>query len=343
MSEIYPDQHILFISILTPVSRSNMDSATDRMRQAIIRQIRHQMAQQPQHNNPRRMPSIWDEVPLTEADAPLLFHPQPSHVTEFEHACRGNSLAAVQSIVTAHSRTPAFLHRGLPLAIRAGRVDIASYLLAAGAPMTRGTPSDVLLAPTAQQIPLFEVLSQHGWTPNTPGYYGHVLLPEVVTNLPLLRWFLSHGADPNRGPQRPYDSPYERFGESVKNSGCALELAAARGSPEAVRLLLDAGAVMDNGYPLHAAARAVLRGSASQPMSRESDIGRIPVMEFLVERGADVNQRMETRYVEPRYALLLAAMAGAVERARWLIEHGADPGVEKGWHVDDDMRLRRTL
>ncbi|KAL5359770.1 ankyrin repeat-containing domain protein [Aspergillus floccosus] len=317
-----------------------MDSLDNRTRQVIIR---HHMAQQRQRNNPHRMASIWDEIPLTDADAHLLFHPQLPHVTAFEHACRGNSLAAVQAIVTTHTCTPAFLHRGLPLAIKAGRVDIASYLLASGAPMTRGTPSDVLFAPTAQQIPLFEVLRQHGWTPNTPGYYGNVLLPAAVTNLPLLRWFLSHGADPNRGPQRPYDSPYERFGESVRNSGCALESAAARGSREAVQLLLDAGADIHNGYPLHAAARSVPPGSPSQcPIERELDIGRIPVMELLVERGADVNQRMETPYVEPRYALLLAAMVGAVERARWLIQHGADPGVEKGWHVDADMRLRRT-
>ena len=48
-------------------------------------------------------------------------------------------------------------------------------------------------------------------------------------------------------------------------------------------------------------------------------------MALLVERGADINQAEKSRHMVPRYAIVHAVMAGAVERMRWLLEHGADP------------------
>ncbi|KAI9683536.1 MAG: hypothetical protein M1822_006076 [Bathelium mastoideum] len=152
----------------------------------------------------------------------------------------------------------------------------------------RATPSNILIsAPQDKQIPLFELLSEHGWTPNTPGFYGDVLLPQVVKNPLLLKWFLDHGANPNLGAQR--DSR-DRLGPSDAKSCAALEAAAAHAD-----------------------------------LSTEFDRARIPVMEELVKRGADVNQKLESRYMEPRWAVKLAVMAGAVERVGWLLERGADP------------------
>lgn len=58
--------------------------------------------------------------------------------------------------------------------------------------------------------------------------------------------------------------------------------------------------------------------------SKEFDQSRIPVMALLVERGADVNQAAKSRHMVPTYAIVYAVMAGAVERARWLLDHGAD-------------------
>ena len=64
--------------------------------------------------------------------------------------------------------------------------------------------------------------------------------------------------------------------------------------------------------------------------SKEFDTSRIPVMALLVERGADVNKEHKSRRMVPKYAILLAVMAGAVERVRWLLEHGADPELKSG-------------
>lgn len=274
---------------------------------------------------------LYDELPIVEPDDFGYIGPKPGYFLDFESACKNGQFSTVQVVISAQTRTPAFLHAGLVLALRAGNVEIANYLLTAGAALIRNTPESILSAPADRQISLFELLIKKGWTPNTPGYYGEVLLPRVVTNIPLLRWFLDHGANPNLGRQRYYQ---ERYGESETDSGSALTAAAARADTKAVRMLLDAGAKIGNGAPLHYAAGACPNGENPYYErvipSKEFDISKIPVMELLVERGADVNQAEVTRYLVPRYAIVHAVMAGAVERVRWLLEHGANPDLKGG-------------
>lgn len=56
-------------------------------------------------------------------------------------------------------------------------------------------------------------------------------------------------------------------------------------------------------------------------------------MALLVEEGADVNELDKDEHnVVPRLPVQLAAMAGAVERVRWLLEHGADPESRAGFY-----------
>lgn len=85
-------------------------------------------------------------------------------------------------------------------------------------------------------------------------------------------------------------------------------------------MLLDAGAKISYGVPLHFAAGACppdTNPHASRVVpSKEFDTDRIPIMGLLVQRGADVNQPKESRYMMPRYAIMHAVMAGAVERIR---------------------------
>lgn len=162
--------------------------------------------------------------------------------------------------------------------------------------------------------------------------YGAVLLPSIMNNHTLLEWFLAHGADPNLGQQQQH-----RFGDSITNSCSALEKAVYRGDVEAVRMLLDAGAVIHNGFPLHAAAGAHPPDwnprNGYQTLSKDFDRSMIPVMALLVERGADVNQYQGPKRGNqvPNYAIVEAVMAGAAERVRWLLENGADPTVRGSW------------
>lgn len=277
------------------------------------------------------------EGPPTEQTTDAGFPEEtPEYVVAFENACQRGPISTIQSIISAEARSPAFLHHGLNVALGAGNTEVVRYLLSAGAPIVRRTPACIFTAPPDRQIPLFEIFTQHGWSPNTPGDYGAVLLPKTVTSLPLLRWFLVHGANPNLGAQQASNDPAS--GPNF-HSCAALEAAAAHGSVEAVRMILDAGAEIRYGTPLHYAAGAVPPGTrpSGGPQNimrdaenKEFDMSRIPVMDLLVERGADVNQLGESRLVA-HHPIMYAALAGAVERVRWLLEQGADPEARGAW------------
>ena len=115
----------------------------------------------------------------------------------------------------------------------------------------------------------------------------------------------------------------------------ALERAASIGDVEAVRMLLDAGAKISHGVPLHYAAGARLHDEGKYArgatQSQELDEGRIPVMALLVERGADVNMRWESRHLVVRYPISYAVNVGAFKRVRWLLERGANPELRGQW------------
>ncbi|KAH7178092.1 ankyrin repeat-containing domain protein [Fusarium sp. MPI-SDFR-AT-0072] len=250
---------------------------------------------------------------------------------QFSRACREGDMSTVESIVTSPSRTPAFLHEGLFNALGSGKVDVARYLLDSGAPITRVTPSWALAAPKGQQKPLFELFLQHGWSVNTPGFYGAVLLPPVIRagNDALLDWFLENGADPNLGKQQ---DNRDRFGEPETNSCEALETAAVMSTVETVQKLLNAGAKIDNGAPLYYAAGACPPGSNPHAglvtPSKEFDESRISVIALLVKNGARVNDKLISRHMTAQYPIVNAVMAGAIERVKWLLSQGADPDMK---------------
>ena len=280
---------------------------------------------------PGQMGSKYDDCPIDIEDVDIITDRDDMDLASLESACRDGLLINVEAIVSNRNppRTRFFLHRGLVVALAAGHTDITHFFLSVGAPILRETPIAVLSAPVDKQIPLFQLLLDRGWKVNTPGSYGAVLLPRLTENLTLLQWFLDNDADPNLGEQRNARDPN---GGSDRNSCAALESAASDGNVDAVHLLLRAGAEIRYGFPLYFAAGALPPGSNSFDArgvpNAEFDRSRIPVMATLVEHGADVNQARITRYMLPRHPIMMAVRAGAVERVRWLLEHGADPEVE---------------
>jgi hypothetical protein len=98
---------------------------------------------------------------------------------------------------------------------------------------------------------------------------------------------------------------------------------------EIVRMILDAGVKIQNGVRLHFAAGA--RTSGTNPHygrwvpSRAFDTSRNSIMVLLVEHGADMNRKEESRHMIVQYAIVRAVMARVVEWFRWLLEHGANP------------------
>ncbi|OBS28288.1 hypothetical protein FPOA_02229 [Fusarium poae] len=280
-----------------------------------------------------QMGSPFNDIPVQEPeDNNILYHRNLSpEATSFFFACKTADMSTVESIVTSQARTPVFLNHGLIIALESGNVDIARYLLQSGAPISRETPKVVLKAPADQQMALFETLTEHGWTVNTPGFYGEVLLPTLIhrNNETLIDWFLAQGADPTLGIQEDY---HERLGGPDTSSCLALQLAAAHGSADLVQKLLNAGAKITKGAPLYYAAGALPQGANPHvgrvTPTKEFDISRIPVMKLLVENGAGVNDKLETRHMVALYPIVNAVCAGAVERVKWLLDQGADPDLK---------------
>ncbi|KAM0554002.1 hypothetical protein ACHAPJ_007077 [Fusarium lateritium] len=292
------------------------------------------------------MGTSHDDVPITGPnDLAYLNGPAGSH-PEFESfvtACEEGDLSTVESIVTSQPRTPVFLHQGLLKALHSGKVDVARHLLESKAPITRITPTHILRS-TDQRIPLFELLTEHGWTVNTPGFYGAVLLPSVIHTKDdaLIDWFLSHGADPSLGTQR---DNRDRFGGPDTDSCEALEIAATEYNAETVQKLLNAGAKIGNGT-LYFAAGVCPQGSNPHAglvtPSREFDEARIPAMALLVENGADVNGKYDSRHMTAQYPIVNAVMAGAVERVKWLLSQGADPDLQGQYGSARDYARRNA-
>ena len=119
----------------------------------------------------------------------------------------------------------------------------------------------------------------------------------------LLKWFLDHGAPANGLPSDP---------------GAPLRYAPTAAMAS---LLLSHGAVLKHTSALHAA------------VSRDNDAEVLPLMKVLLDNGIDIDElKYEGRDKLPRgasrrdhgTALQVAAVEGSVERARTLVERGAD-------------------
>ncbi|CAI6093723.1 unnamed protein product [Clonostachys chloroleuca] len=326
-----------------------MQMAMEAMRRRRMEAAQRQQTAQRQGNS-NIMHSIHDDIPIIELeDAEYIsLMPYSSAIpTPFQSTCRRGPVDAIRAAIGSKTPTPAFLHHGLVAALNGGNVEATRYLLESGAPIARLAVHNVLAAPSDLQAPLLDLLADHGWSPNSPFYQGAAMLPRVVTNISVLRWLLDHGVNPNHSAQY---SHLTGTGEPESNSCAALEAAAARGTIEAVKMLLEAGAEIENGTPLHFAAGVSPPGANPHAgrvtSTKEFDMGRIPVMSLLVDRGAKVNQRLETRHMAPRYPIVHAVMAGAVERVRWLLQHGADPhqkgnfgsAMEYAKHGSEEMR-----
>ncbi|KAG5744579.1 hypothetical protein H9Q72_013471 [Fusarium xylarioides] len=307
------------------------------LQQAKIRK-QAQQAAQATHASQMGYRQMGDGIPHTcrsDIDINIGLGADVPDLMNFLSACREGDLSTVQTVISSQSRSPLYLHKGLLKALENGKVDIFRYLLRSGAPVTHTTPETILRAPEDKQIALFQVLTEHGWTVNTP----KSLLPELIrsNNGPLLDWFLENGADPNLAG--PHNEPTQ-----------TLRLAASQGTVQLVQKLLNAGAKMAS-VGLYWAAGACPEGQIPTirliDPTAEFDKSRIPVMELLLENGGDVNHRLGTHSMEALYPIVNAVMAGAVERVKWLLSKGADPDLKGPYgsartyakrHSSDEMK-----
>ena len=231
----------------------------------------------------------------------------------FAEACLNGNIDTVAILATGddhYPNTQYYLNHGLLTSVISKQLPIARFLLSRGATIA---PPIAMAAVKGECLPILELLVESGWDVNSSVMGGQTALSALVKNEALSKWLLEHGADPNLGPRlnpQPDTAP-------VPNSGAALNCAASVAAPEVFNLLLEYGAKIENSQPLHMAA-------ASQ-----EDSGRIPMMEYLVGKGVDVNGNDEARgFQAVGPPLLYAIRQGQVEKVRWLLGHGADPRVE---------------
>ncbi|RAK80777.1 ankyrin [Aspergillus fijiensis CBS 313.89] len=262
----------------------------------------------------------YNDLPISSPIDRTCIDRTPPPSTPFDHLCRKGPLSALQEALSTEPLSPAFLHRALTHALQAGNLQTAEYLLTSGAPILERTPVSILEGPEDQRLRLFDLLNRRGWHPHTHRPVDRIILSRVVNDAPVLEWFLAHGFNPND------------VGPITGAQGLTpLELAANYGNPKSVRLLLDAGANIEEGAPLHCAAGRCPAGwnphvyPNQKIQNEDSDRAQIPIMELLVERGAKVNAAEETQHMTHRYALVYAVVAGARYRVRWLLAKGADP------------------
>ncbi|GKZ36056.1 hypothetical protein AbraIFM66950_006931 [Aspergillus brasiliensis] len=235
----------------------------------------------------------------------------------FLESCRHGDLAGVKDQQKeAMALDQELLTMGLREAARGDHIETMRYLLRAGAKAQSPTVVDEVHSPAAVQA-----LLDHGLTFETQLYpLNTVPLVHIVNkNDPrLLRWCLEQGADPTFGcPNAQSFNDLERPDQPpMRGSGAVLGMASRRSSPEIIDLLLDHGANIHNSNVLHYAAC-------------RRDGRAIPIMEHLLQRGADVNEFGYPAFLHfggtPLHA---ASYQGNLPAVRWLLQHGANSGLQ---------------
>ena len=218
-------------------------------------------------------------------------------ITPLSLACLNRNAVLVEKLLKLGANPNATSLSGVsPLmtAARTGNVDIVKALLVQGANVNAKEAS-------RGQTPLMWAVA-----------YKH---PDVV------RVLIEVGADVHArtlsypqwtsfGPERPTDNPIA-FGNYQKGGSTPLLLAARVGDQESVRLLLAAGANVNDAAPDGLSALVLAARSGHQKLAQ-----------FLVEQGGDPNSTT-SGYT----ALHAAVLTGSADLVKTLVAHGANPNV----------------
>jgi ankyrin repeat protein len=265
-------------------------------------------------------------------------------------------------------------------AARDGCYDCVEALIGARADVNVPTPEGVtalMLALDNQHNDVAKLLLDRGANPNVWDWWGRTALFIVidrretalapvrgsggggaahasdrshVSSMEMINMLLTAGVDPNaqlnmHRPSRGGNSG--RFGDPLLSTGCTPLLRATMGNDmEVVQALLAKGAspnINDMGVTAFLVAAGFGGGRGFGGQAGASGVANIPLMDLLLQHGADVNAQVTgTKTYSMRIArapssnegmsaLHFAAQSGRADVVRYLLDKGANAGI-----VDDN-------
>lgn len=253
-------------------------------------------------------------------------------------------------------------HGNTPLHLAAAYGDAAclQVLLDRGAEinLTNALGSTALLR-AAPDFSKIKLLVEHGANVNARSALGHTPLMVAARSAnshPAVAFLLAHGAEVNA---------------ANVDGATALMAAAAGGDEKTVQLLLKHGANV-NAQPgighehfifggarsplmwaafrgntaimkqlVDAGAKVNEEGSVGTPLSQAAWGDRTAAAQWLIERGADVNQMTHMDGYTPLH-WAASTEGGDAKLVKLLLQHGANPNVGGGMHIDAFMDVPQT-
>jgi len=259
-------------------------------------------------------------------------------------------------------------------AARDGCSDCVEALIGAGADVNVPTPEGVtalMLALDNQHNDVAKLLLDRGANPNVWDWWGRTALYIAIdrretaralkrpldSSVEIINMLLAAGVDPNtqlnmHRPSRGGNSG--RFGDPLLSTGCTPLLRATMGNDmEVVQALLAKGAspnINDMGMTAFLVAAGFGGGRGFGGQAGASGVANIPMMELLLQHGADVNAQVTgTKTYSMRVArapsanegmsaLHVAAQAGRADVVRFLLDKGANAEiVDSNGHKPIDL------
>ena len=263
-------------------------------------------------------------------------------------------------------------------AARDGCYDCVEALIGAGADVNVPTPEGVtplMLALDNQHNDVAKLLLERSANPHVWDWWGRTALYIAIdrretaraskrpanssmdSNMELINMLLMAGVDPDtqlnmHRPSRGGNSG--RFGDPLLSTGCTPLLRATMGNDmEVVQALLAKGAspnINDMGMTAFLVAAGFGGGRGFGGQAGASGVANIPLMDLLLQHGADVNAQVTgTKTYSMRVArapstnegmsaLHVAAQSGSADVVRYLLDKGANAGiVDSNGHKPIDL------
>ncbi|KAJ5707176.1 ankyrin repeat-containing domain protein [Penicillium malachiteum] len=157
-----PYDHIIFLE-----QQQRIMKVREQQIQTLMVKQRERSRGQPSLVGVMETGARWYELPFEEpSDLHWLPGEKPQYIISLEKACQAGSAPDIQTVINSNHLSTIKLYKALLITLNTGHIDASAYLLENGARTLGSTARNILSAPVASQIPVFDLLIQHGWDIN---------------------------------------------------------------------------------------------------------------------------------------------------------------------------------